>query len=157
MKRLICVLAMVFGVVAFATTPVVADTEVGTVTGAAAAPLTGGPVLAGVSLDGMELGTGVFIDSNGTATGQFHAVLLGISLLGQPQQITVDGRVGAGALESDGRASFGGTATVDLGDGTAPLLSVPFSVTATADSLVLVLDATTLPAAALTAGVITVE
>jgi hypothetical protein len=157
MKRLICVLAMVFGVVAFATTPVVADTEVGTVTAAAAALLTGGPVLAGVSLDGMEVGTGVFIDSSGSATGVFHAVLLGISLFGQPQQIVVEGKVSEGALASGGQASFGGTATVALGDGTAPLLSVPFSVTATADSLVLALDATTLPAAALTAGVITVE
>lgn len=157
MKRLTCVLAIVFGVVALATTPVVADTEVGTVTAAAAALLTGGPVLAGVSLDGMEVGTGVFIDSNGSATGQFHAVLLGISLLGQPQQITVEGKVSEGALASDGQASFGGMATVDLGDGTTPLLAVPFSVTATADGLVLALDATTLPAAALTAGAITVE
>jgi len=145
-------------VLVLATTPVVADNEVGSVTGAAAALLTGRVVLAGVSLDGMELGMGVFIDSSGSATGQFHAVLLGISLLGQPQQIAVDGTVSEGTLASDGRASFGGTATVDLGNGTAPLPAVPFRVTATADGLVLALDATTLPAAAtLTAGVITVE
>ena len=157
MKRLTCVLPIVFGVVALATTPVLADAEVGTVTAAAAALLTGGPVLAGVSLEGMELAAGVFIDSNGSATGHFYAVLLGTSLLGQPRQIVVEGKVGEGALASGGQASFGGTATVDLGDGTAPLPAVPFSVTATADGLVLALDATTLPAAALTAGAITVE
>jgi hypothetical protein len=157
MKRLTCVLVMVLGAVALATTPVVADIEVGSVTGAGAALLTGGAVLGGVSLDGMELGTGVFIDSNGSATGVFHAVLLGISPQGQPQRITVEGKVSAGALESDGRASFGGTATVDLGDGSVRLPAVAFSVTATANGLILALDATTLPAAALTAGAIVVE
>jgi hypothetical protein len=156
MKRLTGVLAIVFGVAALAATPLVADTEVGTVTAAAAAALPGGPVLAGVSLEGVEVGTGVFIESDGSATGQLHAVLLGISPFGQPQQIVVEGTVGGGSL-GGGQASFGGTATVDLGNGAAPLPAVPFSVTATADTLVLTLDGTTLPAAVPTAGAITVE
>jgi len=154
MKRLTCVLAIVFGVVALATTPVVADTE-GTVTAATAGLFAGSAALAGVSLDGLEVGTGVFISSDGSATGEFHAVLLGSSALGR--QIVVEGKVSTGAVALGGQASFGGTATVDLGDGTAPLPGVPFSVAATADSLVLVLDAINLPAALLTEGAITIE
>ena len=69
----------------------------------------------------------------------------------------VEGKVSTGAVALGGQASFGGTATVDLGDGTAPLLGVPFSVAATVDSLVLVLDAINLPAALLTEGAITIE
>lgn len=157
MKRLACVLGIVLGVVILAPAPGFADTEVGTVTGAAAGLFAAGAALGGVPLDGLELGTGMFIDPDGSATGAFHAVLLGASLLGQPQQIAVEGKVSVGAVAPDGSASFGGTATVDLGDGTAPLLGVPFSVTATADSLVLALDATTLPAAALMAGTVTIE
>src|SRR6266446_1956998 len=155
MKRLTCVLAMVLGVVALAATPVVADNEVGTVTGAIAGVFAGSAALAGVSLDGLEVGTGVFISSDGSATGEFHAVLLSSSALGR--QIVVEGKVSTGAVAPGGQASFGGTATVDLGDGTAPLPGVPFSVAATADSLVLVLDAINLPAALVTEGAITIE
>ena len=71
MKRLTCVLAIVFGVVALATTPVVADTE-GTVTAATAGLFAGSAALAGVSLDGLEVGTGVFISSDGSATGSWR-------------------------------------------------------------------------------------
>jgi hypothetical protein len=54
--------------------------------------------------------------------------------LGQPQQITVEGNALRGAIAPDGRAYFSGVATIDLGNGTATLAGVPFSVTTTADS-----------------------
>jgi len=44
-----------------------------------------------------------------------------------------------------------------MGDGTAPLTGVPFSVTATTQGLTLTLGLTVLPTATLTAGHITIE
>jgi hypothetical protein len=55
------------------------------------------------------------------------------------------------------RATFSGTASLDFGDGTPPLPGVAFSVIAGADGLVLAIDSTTLPAAGLAQGAITVE
>ncbi|MBA2526166.1 MAG: hypothetical protein H0V18_10365 [Pyrinomonadaceae bacterium] len=55
------------------------------------------------------------------------------------------------------RADFSGIATVDLGDGTAPLPGVPFSVSTTAGNVVLAIKSTTLPAAGLTSGAVTIE
>jgi hypothetical protein len=62
-----------------------------------------------------------------------------------------------GALAPGGRANFSGVATVDFGDGTPPLPDVSFSVMATSGSLVLSLDSTTLPAAGLTGGGMTID
>src|SRR5207247_2025872 len=103
MKRLICVLAIVLGVVALAATPVVADNEVGTVTAATAGLFAGGATLAGVSLDGLEVGMGLFISSDGSATGEFQTVLLSNSVLGR--QIAVEGKVTTGAVAPGGQAS----------------------------------------------------
>jgi hypothetical protein len=157
MKRLVCVLSIALGVVALAPAPVAADTDVGSVTGAASGLFATGAGLAGIALDGLELGTGVFAASDGSATGEVHVVLLGISALGQPQQIAVDGRVSGGSVGGDGSATFSGTATVDLGDGTLPFPGIPFTVTTTSESLLLTLGTSSLPSAMLTAGSITIE
>ena len=74
-----------------------------------------------------------------------------------PQEVTVEGEVRNGPLAADGSATFSGTATVDMGDGTPALPGVPFSVTASAGSLGLILNAVTLPTATVTAGSITVK
>jgi hypothetical protein len=114
--------------------------------------------LGAVTLDGLELGTGIFIESNGSATGVFHAVLVGHSLLGQPQNITVEGNVNQGTMAANGlSADFSGVATVDFGDGSAPLPGVPFSVSTSAGNVVLAIQSTTLPAAGLTSGAVTIE
>src|SRR5437016_4256747 len=94
---------------------------------------------------------------DGSATGQFQAVLLGSSLLGTPQNITVEGEVSGGSVAADGSATLSGTATVDMGDGTPALPGVPFTVTVSAGSVGLILNAVALPTATLSAGSITVK
>ena len=127
------------------------------VTGAAEAAFPNGAAFNGVSLKGLTLGQGLFIGQDGSATGQFQAVLLGTSLLGTPQNVTVEGEVRGGSVGVDGSATFSGTATVDMGDGTLPLSGVPFTVTASAGSLGLILNAVALPTATVTAGSITLK
>jgi hypothetical protein len=137
--------------------PVAAQDDASGVTGAAEAIFPNGAAFNGVRLSGLTLGQGLFIGQDGSATGQFQAVLLGTSLLGLPQDVIVEGNVRAGSLAGDGSATFSGTATVNMGDGTATLLEVPFWVTASTKSLGLTLYATELPTATLTAGSITIE
>ena len=59
-------------------------------------------------------------------------MLLGTSLLGAAQNITVEGEVSSGSVAADGSATFSGTATVDMGGGTLPLTGVPFAVAVSA-------------------------
>ena len=127
------------------------------VTGAAEAAFPGGATFNGVPLRGLTLGQGLFIAREGSATGQFQAVLRGTSPLGAPQDVTVEGEVSGGFVGGDGSATFSGTATLDMGNGTLPLPGVPFTVTASTGSLALILDTTALPTAAVTAGSITIE
>ena len=136
--------------------PVAAQDAAG-MTGAAEAAFPNGAAFNGVSLKGLTLGQGMYIAQDGSATGQFQAVLLGTSPLGTPQNVTVEGEVGGGSVAADGSATFSGTATVDMGDGTLPLSGVPFTVTASAGSLGLILNAVALPTATVTAGSITIK
>jgi len=136
--------------------PVAAQDATG-VTGAAEAAFPDGAAFNGLPLKGLTLGQGMFIAPDGSATGQFQAVLLGTSLLGAAQNITVEGEVGGGSVGADGSATFSGTATVDMGDGTLPLPGVPFAVTVSAGSLGLILNAVALPTATVTAGSITIK
>jgi hypothetical protein len=127
------------------------------VTGAAEAIFPNGAAFNGVSLRGLTLGQGLVIRQDGSATGQFQAVLVSTSLIGVPQNVIVEGNVHGGSLDGAGSASFSGTATVDMGDGTATLLEVPFRVTASTKGVGLTLYATELPTATLSAGSITIE
>jgi hypothetical protein len=156
MKRLTCVFAIVLAVT-LAPSPGAADTDGWSATGAAAGLFPSGTELGPVALNGLELGMGVLIDTNGSATGAFHAVLLGTGLAGAPQHITIEGKVHEGTGGSDGSVTFSGTATLDFGDGTAPLPGVPFSVTAAVESLTLAVDSAHLPTATMNGGVITIE
>jgi hypothetical protein len=156
MKRLTCVFFIVLGLIALASTRATADTEVGSVTGAGQALFQAGAAFGVVNLDSLDAGIGVFIDPNGSASGVFHAVLAGHSLLGQ-SEITVEGEVSAGGMGPFGQANFSGVATVDLGDGTPSVPGIPFSVTVTGGSVVLALEATTLAPAGMSADSITIE
>src|SRR5687768_11875840 len=155
MKHLTCVRAIVLGVIAITAVPVSADGE-RSVTGAATCLFPAGAELGAVALQGIEIGTGVFLEADGSASGTFHAVLQG-SALGHSREITLEGKASEGSVGFDGRVTFSGTASLDLGDGAPPLPSVAFSVTAGADEVVLVIDSTPLPAAGFTAGAVTVE
>src|SRR5439155_1021501 len=96
MTRLGLLSAAVLGL-ATLTAPAAAQDAVG-VTGAGEATFPDGASFNGISLKGLTLGQGMFIAPDGSATGQFQAVLLGSSLLGTPQNITVEGWVDARPL-----------------------------------------------------------
>lgn len=156
MKRLTCILAIVLAVAAIAPARVTADSEARSVTAAANGTFAAGAALGAVALTGVEIGTGVFIEADGSASGTFHATLQGSSL-GLAQELTLEGKVTEGSIGADGRATFGGTASINFGDGTASLPSIPFRVIAGADGVVLTIESTTLPAAALSAGAVTID
>src|SRR2546422_10559797 len=128
MKRLGYVLAAIFGLASVVgQSPVAAQSSGASgVTGAAEAIFSGGAIFNGVTLSGLELGQGLFIAVDGSAKGQFHAVLLGTSLLGTPQNVTVEGEVSNGSVGGDGTATISGTATVNMSNGTLPVPGVPF-------------------------------
>lgn len=159
MKRIICTMFIMLGLVAvlFAPAPTRAAGESGTVSGAARATFATGAALGSVALSSLDLGMGMFIEPDGSGTGVFSAVLNGRSPLGQSRQITIDGEVLRGALTPDGRALFSGTATVNFGDGAPAVSGVPFSVTTTANSVRLALGTTTLPAAQVVGGSLDIE
>jgi hypothetical protein len=131
-------------------TPVAAGTLT-EVTGAAAGVFPPGTTLNGVPVDGSTFGLGVVVNADGTATGDFSIVLSGTSLLGQPQYITLEGKISAGTDNLDGSVTLSGTGTLDMGDGSLPL-DVPFNLVVTADGLQLTIGATELPTQTLTAG-----
>jgi hypothetical protein len=155
MTRLGLLSAAVLGL-ATLTAPAAAQDAVG-VTGAGEATFPDGASFNGISLKGLTLGQGMFIAQGGSATGQFQVVLQGTSPLGTPQEVTVEGEVRGGSVGADGSATFSGTAMVDMGDGTPALPGVPFTVTVSAGSLGLILNAVALPTATLSAGSITVK
>ena len=136
--------------------PVEAQDDAARVSGAGEASLPEGVAFYGVTLSGMQLGQGVLIGQEGSAVGQFHAVLSGTSVLGLPQEIVVEGEVNAGSAGGDGTVTFGGTARLTMGDGSVPV-AVPFSVTASTGGVQLTLDGASFPAATLTGGSITIE
>lgn len=156
MTRLGFLMTVILGLAGLMTPAPVAAQDAG-VTGAAEAAFPNGTAFNGVPLKGLTLGQGMFIAQDGSAAGQFQAVLLGTSLLGTPQNVTVEGEVRGGSVGADGSATFRGTATVDMGDGTLPLAGVPFAVTVSAGSLGLILNAVALPTATVTAGSITIK
>ena len=154
MKRLTCVRVIVLGL-ALTTAPVGADSGDRSVTAAASGLFAAGAELGPVALQGVQIATGVFIEADGSASGTFHAVLQGSSL-GGPQEITVEGNVTGGSVDADGRATFSGSASLNLGDGSPPLANVAFTVTAGSDDVVLVVDSVTLTAT-LAAGAVTID
>jgi hypothetical protein len=136
--------------------PVGANSDDGSVTAAASGLFAAGAELGPVALQGLQITTGVLIEADGSASGTFHAVLQGSSLGGNSQEITVEGNVTGGSVDADGRATFSGSASLDMGDGAPPLPNVSFSVTAGSDDLVLVVESMTLTAS-LTAGAVTID
>jgi hypothetical protein len=82
-------------------------------------------------IDGSHFGIGVSILGNGTANGHFECNMAGnADILGLPL-MAVQGKVTTGSANVDGSVTFGGSATVNLGNGTM-FNNVPFSVTVNA-------------------------
>jgi hypothetical protein len=137
-----------------------AQTEM-SVTGAAAGVFPAGVSYLGVPLKGVELGMGLSV-AGGWAAGQFQATLTGVSALGLEQNIEIEGAATSGVNSEPGTAIFSGTCTVDPGDGTPAVPGVPFTVAVAANpdgagSLALTLGTTTLPAATVGEGYMTIQ
>jgi len=116
----------------------------------------------GVTIKGLQLGTGAEVNSDGSGVGNLCAVLLGVSALGAEQRIVIDGTVSGGSRTAPGVVVLTGASTVDLGDGTPPTPGVPFTATlstgaGSAATVGLVLGTTTLPNASLNSGSLTIE
>jgi hypothetical protein len=137
--------------------PLAAQSDTSLTVGAGAGVYPSGTSFSGIPISGLQFGMGVDLPAGGPAAGQFQTILLGLSALGQDQLITIEGEVNSGTVKADGSSTFSGVCTVDMGDGTLPLKDVPFTVTATATSLLLVIGATNLPAAPVSEGGITIR
>lgn len=157
MKRLAILLAAILVAGTALCSPSVMAQGEKEVTGAGEGIFPSGAQLFGIPLNGLEFGKGVAVTGEGSATGQLQSLLLGTSLFGQPQNISIKGEATSGSVNADGSVTFSGVSTVDLGDGSPPLVNVPFSVTATTQWLQLIVGNTTLPAATITAGSITIQ
>src|SRR2546421_13128494 len=117
MNRLGLASMAILGLATFTAPVPVAAQDAAGVTGAAEATLPDGATFNGIPLRGLTLGQGLFIVQDGSATGQFQAVLLGTSLLGAAQNITVEGEVSGGGGGAGGGGTVSGTATADQGGG----------------------------------------
>jgi hypothetical protein len=153
MKSLVRAIALAALIVAPAR--LVGQSDGRSVAGAAGGRFEAGAMLGAIPVSGLELGTGALIEPDGSAVGVFHAVL-NASVLGQPRQLTLEGKITQGTMSGDGSASVSGTGTLDLGDGTAPVPIGYLNVAVGTNSLVLSIDSATLPVQ-LTNGSVTVE
>src|SRR5438128_10117042 len=109
-------------VVAFSSLPLFAIAhEIASVrvTAAAKGTYPSGTTYKSVPLSGLRFGTGVEIPGDTSATGEFQGTLLGTTTGGQPQNIVIEGEVSSGSAGSN-TATFSGTCSVDMADGTPP-------------------------------------
>lgn len=157
MKKLTLLFVVaLFAATSAASSMLVSGAGAADVTGAGAGVFPSGSQFKGINLQGSTFGHGVIVYGDGTGEGDFFTVLNGTSLLGAPQSVVVSGVVANGSWNADGSVTFGGTSSVNMGDGTPPV-SMPFTVTATTGGLTLVLGGTTLPTQTLADGGIAIE
>ncbi|HEU4522358.1 MAG TPA: hypothetical protein VFT12_10165 [Thermoanaerobaculia bacterium] len=153
---------IVLAILLFAVAVVPADAgQETTVSAGVGGVFPAGTVFSGVPVSALEAGFGLEIE-DGTALGEFFVALLGTSVTGSPQTITLTGKATAGTRTADNTATFSGTVTVDLGTGVAPTVGVPFTATVVVGAddrgtLGLVVGTTTLPNATIDTGSMTVS
>jgi hypothetical protein len=161
MRRLMILSVVMLTLVILSPASIQAQIET-SVTAAAGGIYPPGTSFNGVPINGLKTGFGVLLAGDGSALGQFHTLLLGISALGLQQNISVDGKASSGSRTAANIATFSGTCTINMGDGTPPTPNVPFTVTVTTNaneqgSLGLVLGLTTLPNASINVGSMTIK
>jgi hypothetical protein len=132
------------------------------VTGAATGTYPSGATLFGLPINGFVVGQGLKIFSDNAAVGGFEVQLQATTPLGLQQTITVESDALSGSFDALGNPTFKGLSSVDLGDGSAPLISVRTIVTLAqlpdgTWSFGLTVGQTALPAAGVTGGSITVQ
>jgi|SRR5881409_822358 len=135
----------------------VAATDGTTAVGSGSGVFPAGTTFNGIALNGSTFGIGVLVNLDGSAVGDVEIVLAGTSSSGQPQYIAVEGKAATGSVNPDGSVTIGGTANVDMGDGTPGLPSVPFSVTLTTQGLQLAIGTVSLPTQTLSEGAVTIQ
>ena len=128
------------------------------VTGSGTTTFTAPASYNGIALSGFDFGIGVVIPGDTSSTGNFHATLQGTA----GQSISVDGKASSGSTPADGSATFSGTCTVDMGNGSTPSTGVACTVTAVPDgsgrgTLTLTVGANKLAAAAIQVGNLSVR
>jgi hypothetical protein len=121
-----------------------------------------GTTFNGVPINGLQSGYGLQIADNGSALGQFCTILVGVSELGLEQNIIIMGQATSGSRTAANASTFSGTCTVDMGDGTGPLLGLPFTAVITTDandqgSIGLTIGDTKLPDAVVNSGSMTIK
>jgi hypothetical protein len=136
-----------------------AQTET-SVTSAGGGIFPAGASYLGVPLNSLTLGMGLTVAGT-SALGQVQITLIGVSALGA-QEIQVEGLAGSSVPSGPHTAVFSGTCTVDPGNGMPILPGVPFSAAVAANpdgtgSLALTLGVTSLPAAAVNEGYMTIR
>jgi hypothetical protein len=115
----------------------------------------------GISISALQIASGAIVASGGSAEGQLTISLTGKTALGTQQIINIAVDVTAGQRAAGNVAVVSGTGTVDMGDGTPPIVGVPIIATITTDSLHLgtvglTIGATNLPAATIGNGSMTI-
>jgi len=120
-----------------------------------------GTTFNGVPLTGLNIGSGALVVADGAAEGHLGIELLGPTLLGIQQIISVEATASGGARAAANIATISGTCSIDMGNGTPLLTGVPFVVTITTNdqnqgSVGLVLGATALPAATINDGTMSI-
>jgi hypothetical protein len=113
-----------------------------------------GTTFSGVPINGLQAGYGVEINGS-SAMGQFTTVLLGVSN-GLPVNIVIEGNATSGSRNAANIATFSGTCMVNGGSG------IPCTATITTNAsdqgtIGLVIGATTLPNAVVSAGTMTIK
>jgi hypothetical protein len=109
----------------------------------------------GVPLNALKFGLGVTI-GGGSAEGQFHTTLIGVSGLGLEQRIEVEGKASIGSSGAE-TVTFAGNCTVDMGDLSQLLTDVPFTLAVATNALTLTLGTTNFPAATVSEGSVTIK
>jgi hypothetical protein len=158
-RRNIFRIAILAGAIAFSARAVTAQ-NVSSVTGAGGATFASAASFNTVRLMSLKFGMGVLL-AGGGASGDFESTLLGTSATDQPQTITVLGKPVSGSGTVGSATNISGLCIVNMGDGTPPQTGVPFALTVVSSdgrgSLTLTLGGTSLPAAVVNAGSITVR
>jgi hypothetical protein len=130
-------------------------------TAAAQGTYPNGTSFSGVPINAIQVASGAFISTDGTAEGHIAVSLFGTALLGTQQIISIEAEASSGSRAAANVATISGTCSVDMGDGTPRVTGVPFVATITTNAqnqgtVGLVLGATALPAATINGGSITI-
>jgi hypothetical protein len=127
------------------------------VTAAGAGVFPTGANYAGVQLSGGTFGVGLQTTSAGSASGDLEVQFNGTSLIGLDQSITVVGKMTSGTDNGNGTMTLGGTARVNMGDGTPWTSGVALVATLGPTGITLTLGGSALPTLPRSDGFIAIE